>query len=149
MEDLTKKFQRHMHMVWELSALAEESLSDDDQVLAEIMQMHPEYYDLWSRLDEITDDELAQTPVNPVLHVLMHQIIENQIAGQTPPQAAATFNQLIQQGFTRHEAIHQIGKALAENMQQMIETDQNFTDQRYAQTLRQLVRPRRRRRRRI
>jgi hypothetical protein len=148
MEELIKKLQQHMQLVWELSALDEETLSGEDQLLVEIMQMHPEYYELWNRLDVVTDEELAQSEPNPILHILAHQIVENQLVNQTPPETTSTLNQLVEQGLSRHEAVHQIGQIFADDMSEMVQSNRSFDDQRYVQSLRQLIRPRRRRRRR-
>jgi uncharacterized protein YoaH (UPF0181 family) len=148
MEELKRKLRQHMQLVWELSALDEEVLSSDDQALAEIMQMHSDYYDLWNRLADVTDDELAQMETNPILHILVHQIVENQLINQTPPETAETLDQLMQQGLSRHEAVHQIGAVLMEDMSDMVQSNRSFDDQRYVQSLRRLIRPRRRRRRR-
>jgi len=148
MLDFSNKFRQHLRLLWEVSALDQEGLSKEDQLLVEIMQLHPQYYELWERLDEVSDEELQKDGTNPVLHVLIHQIIENQIAGQSPPETAETLEQLQQQGFNRHEAVHKIGEVLARDMAEMMQSQQSFDNQRYVQSLRQLVRPRRRRRRR-
>jgi len=148
MLDFSKKFRQHLRLIWEVSALDQEGLSEEDQLLVEIMQLHPNHYDLWERLDEVPDDELQRDGTNPVLHVLIHQIIENQIAAQTPPETAETLEQLVQQGYSRHDAVHKIGEVLASDMMEMMQTRQTFDNQRYVQSLRQLVRPRRMRRRR-
>jgi len=148
MLDFSNKFRQHLRLIWEVSALDQEGLSEDDQLLVEIMQLHPDHYDLWERLDEVSDDELQRDGTNPVVHVLIHQIIENQIAAQDPPETAETLDQLVQRGLSRHEAVHKIGEVLVGDMTGMIQTQRTFDNQRYVQSLRRLVRPRRRRRRR-
>ena len=148
MLDFLNKFRQHLRLIWEVSALDQEGLSKEDQLLVEIMQLHPQYYELWERLDEVSNEELERDGTNPVMHVLIHQIIENQIDGQSPPETAETLEQLQQQGLSRHEAVHKIGEVLASDMAEMMQTHQTFDNQRYVQSLRQLVRPRRRRRRR-
>ncbi len=148
MLDFSNKFRHHLRLIWEVSALDQESLSKEDQLLVEIMQLHSDHYDLWERLDEVSNEELQRDGTNPVMHVLIHQIIENQIAGQSPPETAETLEQLLQQGLSRHEAVHKIGEVLASDMAEMMQTHRTFDNQRYVQSLRQLVRPRRRRRRR-
>ena len=148
MLDFSNKFRQHLRLIWEVSALDQEGLSKEDQLLVEIMQLHPQYYGLWERLDEVSNEELQRDGTNPVMHVLIHQIIENQIAGQSPPETVETLEQLQQQGLSRHEAVHKIGEVLASDMAEMMQTHQTFDNQRYVQSLRQLVRPRRRRRRR-
>jgi len=147
MLDFSNKFRQHLRLIWEVSALDQEGLSEEDQLLVEIMQLHPDYYDLWERLDEVSDDEIERDGTNPVLHVLIHQIVENQIAAHNPPETAETVEQLVLQGLSRHEAVHKIGEVLAGDMMEMMQTKRTFDNQRYVQSLRQLVRPRRRRRR--
>ena len=149
MLDFSSKFRQHLRMIWEVSALDQESLSKEDQLLVEIMQLHSQYYDLWERLDEVSDEELERDGTKPVLHVLIHQIIENQIDAQDPPETAETLEQLMQQGLTRHEAVHKIGAVLIGDISEMMQHRQTFDNQRYVQSLRQLVRPRRHRRRRL
>jgi len=148
MLDFSSKFRQHLRLIWEVSALDQESLSEEDQLLAEIMQLHPEHYDLWERLDEVSDEELQRDGSNPVMHVLLHQIIENQIVAQDPLETAETLGHLVQQGLSRHEAVHKIGEVLVGDITELMQTHQTFDNQRYVQNLRQLVRPRRRRRRR-
>ena len=111
MLDFSGKFRQHLRLIWEVSALDQESLSKEDQLLVEIMQLHPQYYDLWERLDEVSDEELERDGTKPVIHVLIHQIIENQVAAQEPPETVETLDQLVQQGLTRHEAVQNWGSA--------------------------------------
>jgi len=148
MLDFSNKFRQHLRLIWEVSALDQESLSKEDQLLVEIMQLHTEYYDLWERLDEVSDEKLERDGTKPVVHVLIHQIVENQITDQNPPETAETLDQLMQQGFNRHEAVHKIGEVMVGDMTDMVQSNRNFDSQRYVQSLRQLIRPRRRRRRR-
>lgn len=148
MFDFSSKFRQHLRLIWEVSALDQESLSKEDQLLVEIMQLHPDYYDLWENLDEVADEEIERDGTNPVVHVLIHQIVENQIADQEPPETVETLDQLMQQGASRHEAVHKIGEVLVGDMTEMLQSNRIFDNQRYVQSLRQLVRPRRRRRRR-
>ncbi len=148
MDDFKDKFRQHLHMIWEISALDQEGLRPEDQLLAEIMQLHPEYFEVWEQLDTISDEDLLQDEVNPVLHVLVHQIVENQVADRDPPQTAETLDQLMQQGLTRHEAVHEIGSVVTDTLFTMLQSQQTFDEQQYVQKLRWLVKPRRRRRRR-
>ena len=105
-------------------------------------------YDLWKRLDEVSPEELERDGHNPVLHITIHQIIENQIAANDPPETAKILQLLIQQGLSRHEAIHQIGTLLAKDIFEAAKSDQAFNKQHYVRRLRQLVRPQRKKGRR-
>lgn len=43
---------------------------------------------------------------NPRLHAVLHTILENQIAGGAPPRVRRTVARLIDEGLSRHDAIH-------------------------------------------
>ena len=61
---------------------------------------------------------LANHPAmpNPRLHALMHVIVENQLAADQPVEVRPTLERLVDDGLTRHEAIHAIGSVVAEQL---------------------------------
>jgi hypothetical protein len=133
--------RQRMRVIWEIAGLDVSRLSADERVLVEAMREHPEYYNLWARLDEVTDDELERDGVNPILHVVTHQIVENQIASNNPPETAQSLARLMQQGLTRHEAVHEIGSVLARDIFEIMKSQRPFSDQRYVRKLRHFVSP--------
>ena len=139
--------RQRMRMIWEMSGLDESRLSEEDRGLVEAMRLHPEYYDLWGRLDEVSDEELERDGSNPILHIIIHQTVENQIAANEPPETAKTLERLLSQGKTRHEAVHEIGIVLAEEMFGIMTTKQPYNEQRYIRKLRRLIKPGKKRRR--
>ena len=139
--------RKQMREVWEKSSLDDAQLSDKERSMVEAMRLHPEYYDLWERLDEVTDDELERDGSNPILHIIIHQTVENQIAANEPPETAKTLERLLSQGKTRHEAVHEIGIVLAEEMFGIMKFNRSFDEQRYVRKLRGLIRSRKKRRR--
>ena len=139
--------RQRMRMIWEMSGLDESRLSEEDRSLVEAMRLHPEYYDLWGRLDEVSDEELERDGSNPILHIIIHQTVENQIAANEPPETAKTLERLLSQGKTRHEAVHEIGIVLAEEMFGIMTTKQPYNEQRYIRKLRRLIKPGKKRRR--
>lgn len=147
MKEMRQDSRQHMRMVWELSGLDESQLNDEDRGLLEAMRMHPEYYDLWGRLDEVSDEELERDGSNPVLHITIHQTIENQIAANDPPETARTLARLMKQNQTRHEAVHEIGTVMAEEIYEMMKFKRTFDQQRYVKKLRRLGRPQRKQKR--
>jgi hypothetical protein len=136
-----------MRETWEKSNLDNAQLSDEERGMIEAMRLHPEYYDLWERLDEVTDEELERDGSNPILHIIIHQTVENQIAANDPPETAKTLERLLSQGKTRHEAVHEIGIVLAEEMFGIMKFNRSFDEQRYVRKLRKLIRSRKKRRR--
>ncbi|MGE0867524.1 MAG: DUF1841 family protein [Kofleriaceae bacterium] len=62
-----------------------------------------------------TLDAHPDTP-NSQLHAMVHMIVENQLAGNDPPEVRSTVDRLVNAGLTRHEAIHAVGSVVAEAM---------------------------------
>ncbi len=145
MRELTRQ---HLRTIWELSGVDESTLSEEDRVLVEIMRMHPEYYDLWGRLDEVSDEELERDGSNPIIHVMIHQVIENQIAAGEPAETTKTLDRLLLQGMTQHEALHQIGTVVADEIFGILKDQRVFDEQGYVKKLRRLTAPRKKRGRR-
>jgi hypothetical protein len=134
--------RQRIRIVWEIASLDESRLPPDDRLLVEAMRLHPEYYDLWTRLDSVSDEELERDQSNPVMHVVIHQIIESQLAANNPPETAQNLARLLEQGLTRHDAVHEIGKALARNIAQLMKFQRPFNDQLYVRRLRRSVKTR-------
>jgi hypothetical protein len=131
--------RRHIRLVWE-RAQSGAPLSDEDARLVQIMREHPEYTDLWGRLDELSDEELEQTGTNPIAHIIIHQTVENQIVGGEPREVRRVIRKLMRQGLSRHEAIHRVGSVLAGEIYHILKGDRPFDESGYVRQLRQLVR---------
>ncbi len=56
--------------------------------------------------------EHARTP-KPRLHAAIHQVVENQLALDDPPEARRALTRLLAGGLSRHEAVHAIGLLVA------------------------------------
>lgn len=61
-------------------------------------------------------DEPHPVPENSRMHALIHVIVENQIADDSPQETAAAVGRLMSEGLTRHEAVHAAGSIVAEAM---------------------------------
>lgn len=55
-------------------------------------------------------------PMNPRLHLVIHQVVANQLWADDPPQAWQTAERLIRLGYDRHEILHMIGSVVAEDV---------------------------------
>lgn len=82
--------------------------------------MHAPDPEKWKALDEQERIELAleyhsradvELP-NPHLHSIIHAVVEYQIALGDEYPVQKTLNRLIQEGLSRHDAIHAIGSVL-------------------------------------
>ncbi len=138
LDQMRQLSRQYIRTVWEISGLDEGQLSEEDRVLLEVMRQHPQYYDLWGRLDEVSDKELQRDGSDPVVHLTIHQTVENQISLGQPPETARTLTRLMDQGETRHNAIHLIGSVLAEEIFEILNQARVFDETRYVEKLRRL-----------
>lgn len=74
---------------------------------------------------------------NAQLHAAVHDVVENQIAlGEAV--VLNTMARLRAEGLSRHDALHAIGSVLAENLYELMQEDQQATDEPYRQYLKRL-----------
>jgi hypothetical protein len=74
---------------------------------------HPEFADaLQGDDDVIVDGE----PVNPRLHVAMHQVVANQLLADDPPEALQTVQRLAGLGYDWHNIMHMIASLVTEDV---------------------------------
>jgi hypothetical protein len=107
-QELRKANHEHLHSIWKLArAGASDSLSHEEQGLARIMLEHDEYHNQFEMADLLHDHKYdIESEVNPFLHVIFHQIIENQLEAREPIEAFQFYNTMRQNKVSRHEAIH-------------------------------------------
>jgi uncharacterized protein YoaH (UPF0181 family) len=85
---------------------------------------------LWLALDEQSRITLAETfhrraktkLPSVKAHAVMHAIVENQVAMKLEPIVRAV-QRLLNQGLSRHDAIHAVGSVLAEHLHEQITTE--------------------------
>lgn len=128
----------HIRSVWARSGLSQPVLNDEDRVLLAVMQMHPEYYELWAKLDQVSDEEIERDGTNPILHIMIHHTLENQLTLAQPPEVVKTMERLLKRGKSRHEALHEIGGALTQELFDILKYDRPFNQRRYLRNLRRL-----------
>lgn len=130
--------RRRIRLVWEIALLGGH-LEDEDARLVQAMRDHPEYADLWGRLDELSDEQIERDGTNPIMHVHIHQLIENQIAGGEPKEVGQTVEELMRRGLSRHEAIHRVGTVLSAEIWHVLKDNRPFDEQGVARKLQRLV----------
>jgi hypothetical protein len=129
--------RQRLRLVWEMAQTGV-APNDEDAVLIKALWEHPEYYEVWDQVDELSDDELIQDGVNPILHVTIHQTVENQLAAKDPPVVHETLERLMHSGLSRHEAIHAIGSVLCVEIWEILSQERPFDEERYERGLQQL-----------
>ena len=133
---------RHLFFVAWQKYLAQQPLDPLEQLIASIVQQHPEYHVLLQdearNLDKDYTPEMGQT--NPFLHMAMHIAIQEQLATQRPNGITECYQQLRQQHQDNHEVEHQMMECLAEMMWQSQRQGTLPDETAYLQCLRQQVR---------
>jgi hypothetical protein len=137
LDDMKQSNRQELHRIW-LAAQAGETLHGEAATLAEIMREHTEWHHIWNRLDKISDAQLEAGGVNPVMHLVIHETVLNQINGELPP-VDQVYRQLLAQGHDRHEAIHRIGAVFMEEFFLALKADRPFDEARYLLQLQRLV----------
>jgi hypothetical protein len=134
-------------LIWELAQAGGE-LDEEDARLAEVLGQHPDYYDVWEAAQSMGTEEVTRDGVNPFAHVAIHQVVENQLAENDPPQTAETLAALLRAGYDRHDAVHMIGRVVSDEIFEILKDGRPFDEDGYVAALRELARTERRRARR-
>ena len=129
----------HLRLLWE-SAQHGVPLEGEEARTVQVMREHPEYAALWPRLDELSDAELKQGGVDPMLHIMIHATLENQLAENDPPVTGEVLEALLAQGLSRHEALHRIGSVLTGEIFGVLKEGRPFDVAGYDRKLRELTR---------
>ncbi len=82
--------------------------NDPDERGLLIQGEHPEYHEALA--DPAFDGEIDG--VNPRLHLVMHEIVANQLWDNDPPEVWAAARRLLDAGHDRHDILHAIGHVL-------------------------------------
>ncbi len=94
-----------------------------------LLREHPEYRDALERGAERVGD------VNPRAHLALHEGVEEQIAGNTPPEVRAAYERLLALGYEEHAVRHGIADALARELWAAQREGRAFDNARYAARL--------------
>lgn len=88
--------------------------------------------------------EHQQTPhagMNPArlrIHAAVHAVVETQIAQGTPAETTLTLKRLMDQGISRHDAVHAIGAVVSTQLINTLGSEGGYDEQQYARQLREL-----------
>ena len=91
-----------------------EDLADEDMRALVIRHEHPEFEEpLKAGVDEIDGPD---GPMNPRLHLAMHEIVATQLWDNEPPEVWETATRLLEAGYERHEILHMLGRPAVEQV---------------------------------
>jgi hypothetical protein len=136
MRGLTRE---HSYWIWQM-AKAGAPLEGEDAAHAQAMLDHPEYHDIWDRIPELGAEEILVDGANPFVHITTHVIIENQLADGEPSAVAHALRRLMRQGFSRHEAIHQIATVFVQELYEVMKDQRPYDEEGYSRAVRRLGR---------
>jgi len=127
-----------LHDLW-LRAKRGESLEGEEAILARMMQEHVEYVNAWERLDEFSGEELLINGVNPIMHISMHSVIENQLEQNSPPEVRKALDGLLKRGVSHHEAIHAIAYEFNMELFPVLKYSRPFNNSAYKRRLEKIA----------
>jgi Domain of unknown function (DUF1841) len=89
-------------------------LADPDLRSLVIRGEHPEFEDALNEdLDEV---DLGYGPINPRLHLAMHEVVATQLWDEDPPEVWETARRLRDAGYERHEILHMLGRPVTDQI---------------------------------
>lgn len=88
-------------------------LGDEDERGIVIEAWHPEFAEAMQGDDDVIIDG---EPVNPRLHVAMHQVVANQLLADDPPETWQTVQRLAALGYDWHNIMHMIASLVTEDV---------------------------------
>jgi hypothetical protein len=91
--------------------------ADERRILLEVE--HPELHRALRRRDD--EVVVGGRPINPRLHIAMHEIVANQLWDDDPPETWATAQRLTALGYERHEVLHMLGSVIAREVWKVLE----------------------------
>ncbi len=94
-----------------------------------IMRDHPDYQDAIARGADLVGG------VNPRAHIVIHEVIDAQLAENEPPEVRATYERLLDAGYDLHSVLHAIAEALGHEVWASQTDERSFDNARYVARL--------------
>jgi len=137
-EQLQRKFFRQsVHYLWEVVKAGKlDELSDKERNMAKIILKHKEYADHFENKDILDGREYeAGAAFNPFFHLSIHQMVEDQLASNTPTEAVSFCKAMESKGLSHHDAVHYLMMILIHVVYASTSTGEPFDLVRYKQLL--------------
>ncbi len=126
------------YLIWQQAKLGVD-LEGDDARLAQALRDHPEYYSVWEHLTEFGQEKVERDGVNPLLHAMMHTVVENQAALNEPPEVRAVLEYKTARRTPRHQVVHEIANAFTELLWVVLHDRQPFDNNAYRRKLAKML----------
>ena len=116
-ENLLQSISRqHMFEIWKRAKSRDfDGLSEEEARLAQVMLDHEEEFFNDFEFSDVTHERVydPDTEANPFLHILIHSVLENQLAERDPIEVFQFYNAMRKKKCSHHDTIHLIGMILA------------------------------------
>jgi len=127
----------HMAEVWR-KLNDNEDLTEEEDLLAEQMQAHPEFGALWES-EEMPDHLFDPSrEENPFLHVSLHVMLERQIRSGEPPCVARTVERLERLEEDPHDVRHATMRILVSEIWEVMTQRRQFDVKHYCEEIEKL-----------
>ena len=132
-----QSFRKTINKVWNTIKEGHSvELNQEDQRLYSILLDHRKYQQYFENEDLLDGSECpASEGFNPFLHISLHQMAEEQLASETPVEAALLCESVEKMGHSRHEAIHAIIMILIHVIFDAYKNNKPFNNERYMRLL--------------
>ena len=108
--------------------------ADEDQCMLLLEALHPEMVDALRAGDQLAGED---GPINPRLHISMHQIVANRLLADDPPETWPTVQRLARLGYDWHNIMHMIAAVVSDDIHAAM-TERRQVDAAHARRLHEL-----------
>ena len=121
--------------------LAREAMEPLEQIIAKVVELHPEYHSLLQDSDAAAGKEYPAIDgeTNPFLHMGMHIAIHEQMSTQRPPGIIDAYQKLLLKLGNPHEVEHRMMDCLRETLWQAQQQQQMPDEQAYLGCVQELA----------
>lgn len=117
-----------------------QALTGMEQVVAQVIDLHPEYHHIFSNADNVDQDFPVEAgQANPFLHMGLHISLHEQLATDRPAGIRDLYQQLRLKFGDHHRCEHEMMDCLAESLWQAQRAGQAPSEQDYLLALRRLL----------
>ncbi|VAX09746.1 hypothetical protein MNBD_GAMMA26-1190 [hydrothermal vent metagenome] len=112
-----------------------------EQIIASIVQQHPEYHKLIQNPDSALDKDFLPEggQTNPFLHLSMHIALQEQISTNRPTGITGLYRQITKNTGDPHETEHQLMDCLAQMLWEAQREKRIPDEQAYLKSIRALI----------
>jgi len=135
------KMRQFFFDIWQKKAAGNPPLEPMEEIIAGIIEQHPEYHALLSDPDAVIDKnftpEMGQS--NPFLHMAMHIAIQEQLATQRPKGIISIYQTLVEKSNDPHATEHQMMEPLGDMLMQAQRRNTAPDEKHYLKGLKKLI----------